>query len=159
MTTETSDLLIRCYRPTIDEPSSNSTVSDSHRSAYAPVTASTPTGDFRDLEHTYLMGDGEFLVGEAHGRVVAMGGIRRREGTTAELTRMRTHPAVQRRGYARALLHQLEHRATVLGYTHLWLVTGLHQQAAIALYRQHGYQQSGQSRQAGVDAVYMQKRL
>jgi GNAT superfamily N-acetyltransferase len=115
--------------------------------------------DLRDVELVYLDGRGEFLVGELERRIVAMGGIRYRNETTAELARMRTHPDVQRRGYARALLHRLEQSAVALGYRHLWLVTGTHQEAAISLYLEEGYLRTGGSRYADMDAVHLEKHL
>lgn len=88
-----------------------------------------------------------------------MGGIRYRNAVTAELARMRTHPDVQRRGYARTLLHALEQRAVELGYWRLWLMTGTHQEAAITLYGEEGYRRVGGSRYGDVDALYLEKLL
>lgn len=115
--------------------------------------------DLRNVDEVYLDGRGEFLVGETKGEIVTMGGVRFRDATTAEVARMRTHPTVQRRGYGRVLLRHLERRASDLGYRRLWLVTGVHQTAAITLYEKEGYRRTGGYRHADVEAVCLEKLL
>ena len=73
---------------------------------------------------------------------VGCGGIRRIEGVDAacELKRMFVAPEARGRGIARSLLERLEHEATALGYSNVWLETGTEQPEAIALYEAHGYE-------------------
>jgi hypothetical protein len=49
-------------------------------------------GDLQDIPASYLVGGGEFLVGEIGGEVVAMGGLQLRTYEIAELKRMRVLP-------------------------------------------------------------------
>jgi ribosomal protein S18 acetylase RimI-like enzyme len=114
--------------------------------------------DLRHVESAYLSNGGEFLVGALGGRVVAMGGLRRRSAEVAEVKRMRVHPEVQRRGYGRAILLALEQRARQLGYVRLVLDTTTRQRAAIALYRGHGFVVTGRTT-AGMATLLMAKRL
>ena len=102
--------------------------------------------DLGAIAATYLEGGGEFLVGVEDARIVAMGALRPRDARRAEIRRMRVHPAVQRRGFGRRLLHQLEQRAAELGYRTLVLDTTMQQQAAQALYRSEGYEETGRGR-------------
>jgi GNAT superfamily N-acetyltransferase len=115
--------------------------------------------DLRQIESAYLSSGGEFLVGTLHGRVVAMGALRRRSAKVAEIKRMRVHPDVQRRGYGRAVLAALERCARELGYVQLVLDTTTHQQAAVALYQGHGFVQTGQATVAGMATLLFAKRL
>ncbi len=96
--------------------------------------------DLGAIAATYLESGGEFLVGVEDERIVGMGALRDRDGRRAEIRRMRVHPALQRRGFGRRLLHRLERRAAELGYETLVLDTTAQQQAAQALYRSEGLQ-------------------
>ncbi len=58
----------------------------------------------------------------------------------AELKRMFVIPETQGRGYARAILAELERTAHVAGHTRMVLLTGAPQAAAIALYLSSGYE-------------------
>lgn len=86
--------------------------------------------------------DGTFLVGEADGAAVAMGGWRRggpAGARDAEIKRMYVRPGFRGRGYSRIVLAELERTAARAGITRLVLETGLEQPEAIALYRSCGY--------------------
>jgi GNAT superfamily N-acetyltransferase len=75
------------------------------------------------------------------GRLVGWAGVRAlpdRLGV-AELKRMFVRPDARHRGVARALLTACEQAAAHLGYSALWLETGLRQPEAVALYRSAGY--------------------
>jgi GNAT superfamily N-acetyltransferase len=95
--------------------------------------------DLDDIPAVYLEPGGEFLVGCWEGQLVAMGGLRRIDDSSAEIKRMRVHPEFWRRGFALAILTQLESRARALGVTTVRLDTTERQTAAQALYRAHGY--------------------
>jgi GNAT superfamily N-acetyltransferase len=95
-----------------------------------------------DLPH------GLFLVGYHDGLPVACGGWRARGGPDdrmlrpgdAEIKRMYVGPAHRGRGYARAVLAELERTAAAGGRRRLVLETGTRQPEAIALYTSAGYE-------------------
>ncbi|QDW62166.1 GNAT family N-acetyltransferase [Oerskovia sp. KBS0722] len=58
---------------------------------------------------------------------------------TAELKRIWTHSAHRRRGLARQVLGELEHRAAERGYPRVYLTTGPRQPEAAGLYLSAGY--------------------
>lgn len=120
---------------------------------YGGVDA-TPTGP-----DEFAPPAGLFLVGYAGRVAVACGGWRARDGATvagpaggpcagvdaalragdAEIKRMYVAQAHRRRGYARALLAELERTAGAAGRLRIVLETGTRQPEAIALYTDAGY--------------------
>jgi GNAT superfamily N-acetyltransferase len=84
-------------------------------------------------------GGGTFLVARDGERAVGCGAIRLLDATTAEAKRMYVEPAYRGRGVGRAVLANLEAAAREMGVQHLVLETGVHQVAAIALYRRAGF--------------------
>lgn len=93
---------------------------------------------------------GHFVVGYTDGAAVACGGWRRRRGADdpvlrdgdAELKRMYVVAGYRGRGYARALLAELERTAAEAGRLRLVLETGVQQPDAVALYTRAGYEPS-----------------
>jgi GNAT superfamily N-acetyltransferase len=83
--------------------------------------------------------DGVFLVFVEHGVTVAGGALRRLSSDTCEIKRMWTSPAHRRKGYASAVLDELENVARTRGYTFLRLETGPAQPEARSLYERRGY--------------------
>ncbi|GAA1752624.1 GNAT family N-acetyltransferase [Aeromicrobium alkaliterrae] len=81
---------------------------------------------------TLLVSQGDLPVGT---------GALRRLGSDVEAKRMFVAPAGRGRGLGRALLEELEDRARRVGAPRMLLHTGLRQEAAIALYRDSGYQE------------------
>jgi GNAT superfamily N-acetyltransferase len=90
---------------------------------------------------------GFFIVGYVDGEPVACGGWRaRRAGESpalrdgdAEVKRMYVTAAHRGRGYARAVLAELERTAAAAGLARIVLETGTRQPEAIALYASSGY--------------------
>lgn len=84
---------------------------------------------------------GTFLVVEAGGAAVAMGGWRRGGPAPgdAEIKRMYVRPEHRGRGWSRLVLAELERTAADAGVVRLVLETGQAQPEAIALYRSSGY--------------------
>lgn len=82
---------------------------------------------------------GLFVVGYQDGVPVACGGWRVRGADEAELKRMYVVDGVRGKGFARAVLAELERTAFAAGRRRLVLETGLKQPEAIALYRSSGY--------------------
>jgi ribosomal protein S18 acetylase RimI-like enzyme len=115
--------------------------------------------DFPHISEIYLEDRGEFLVGEVVGRVIAMGGLRRVDHTTAEMCRLRVHPHFQRRGYGTLIVRRLEGRARELGYVRLCGDTTDRQVAALALYRKAGWREVRRETRPGAVVIYVEKRL
>jgi GNAT superfamily N-acetyltransferase len=83
--------------------------------------------------------DGGMLIGLLDDRPVTGGGFRRFDGETAELKRIWTDSAHRRRGYAVALLTELEAEIAARGYRKIYLMTGDRQPEAEELYLATGY--------------------
>ena len=91
---------------------------------------------------------GLFVVGYADGSAVACGGWRAREGVDddpglrdgdAEIKRMYVASGRRRRGFAHAVLRELERTAAAAGRLRVILETGLAQPEAVAFYLAAGY--------------------
>jgi GNAT superfamily N-acetyltransferase len=83
--------------------------------------------------------DGGMLIGLLDGRPVTGGGFVRFDADTAELKRIWTDTAHRRRGFAMALLAELEAQIAARGYRKVYLVTGHRQPEAEELYLATGY--------------------
>jgi putative acetyltransferase len=86
-------------------------------------------------------GRGTFLVARDGGRAVGCGAIRVLDPTTAEAKRMYVEPDYRGKGVGWTILTGLEAAARQLGVRRLVLETGIHQEAAISLYRRAGFTQ------------------
>jgi len=84
-------------------------------------------------------GSGAFLVAWLDGVPAGCGAVRVISPGVAELKRMYVVPAARGRGLSRAVLSELETRATALGATRVVLETGDKARAALALYESAGY--------------------
>jgi len=83
---------------------------------------------------------GAFLVAHLDGAPVGCGAVRALDDDTAELKRMYVAPAARGTGLGRRLLEALENEALALGARLLVLETGTRQTAALALYRNTGFE-------------------
>ena len=83
--------------------------------------------------------DGALLIGLLDGLPVTGGGFRRFDDTRAELKRMWTDRRYRQRGYAQAVLAELEREIAARGYRRVYLTTGDGQPEAEALYLSSGY--------------------
>ncbi len=83
------------------------------------------------LAHVVVAYQGEAPVG--------CGAFKPYEANAVEIKRMYVQPAHRGRGVARAVLTELEHWASALGYIRCVLETGRRQPEAIALYQRSGY--------------------
>jgi GNAT superfamily N-acetyltransferase len=83
--------------------------------------------------------DGTLLIGLLDDRPVTGGGFRRFDDTRAELKRVWTDSRYRRRGYAKAVLAELEREIAARGYRRVYLTTGDRQPEAEALYLSSGY--------------------
>jgi len=84
-------------------------------------------------------GRGTFLVARDGGRAVGCGAIRVLDPMSAEVKRMYVEPELRGKGVGRAVMMALEAAARRLGVQRLVLETGVHQDAAIALYERAGF--------------------
>ena len=82
-----------------------------------------------------------FLVARRDGLAVGCGAIRVLDDSTAEAKRMYVEPDLRGQGVGRAVLAALEAAAREHGARRLVLETGVHQQAALELYRRAGFSQ------------------
>ena len=82
---------------------------------------------------------GAMLIGLIDGQPVTGGAFRRFDADTAELKRIWTDSRYRRRGYAKALLIELEKEIAARGYTRIYLTTGDRQPEAEELYLSTGY--------------------
>ncbi|OVE83233.1 GNAT family N-acetyltransferase [Natronolimnobius baerhuensis] len=151
------NLSVRRFRP-----ANASRVRTLHEAAMRDIGAyieDVPDDDLENVTETFLERDGEFLVGEVDGRIVAMGGFQLLKGdhyitnflpelpeTTVVLTRMRVDPAHQRQGYGQRIYEALEKRARNRGYTTIVLDTMASQAAARGLYETNGFEKVGRER-------------
>ncbi|MCV7031215.1 GNAT family N-acetyltransferase [Mycobacterium sherrisii] len=105
--------------------------------------------------------DGGMLIGLLDGRPVTGGGFRRLDAETAELKRIWTDREHRRRGYAMALLTELEAEIATRGYKKIYLMTGDRQPEAEELYAATGYTRLDAPRQsdAPVFPIAFEKRL
>ncbi|GAB2932818.1 GNAT family N-acetyltransferase [Nonomuraea fastidiosa] len=115
--------------------------------------------DFPRIQEVYLACGGDFLVGEVGSRVVAMGGLKPIDTSTAEVCRLRVHPEYQRRGYGAAMLAAIERRAVELGFQRVRGDTTLNQEAALALYQRRGWRELSRERVGEHTVIYGEKRL
>ncbi|WP_043640179.1 GNAT family N-acetyltransferase [Nonomuraea candida] len=115
--------------------------------------------DFPRIQEIYLACGGDFLVGEVDSRVVAMGGLKPVDSHTAEICRLRVHPAFQRRGFGATMLAALERRAVELGFVSVIGDTTLNQEAALALYERQGWRELSREQVGGLTVVHIEKHL
>jgi len=83
--------------------------------------------------------DGALLIGLLGEQPVTGGAFERFDAHTAELKRIWTHSGYRQRGYATALLTELEALIAARGYRRIYLTTGDRQPEAEALYEATGY--------------------
>lgn len=103
-----------------------------------PSYGSSWDKDLDDIENIYLK-EGDFIVGEYQGRVVAMGAFKKISNEIAEVKRIRVHPDYQRRGFGQIIIEELEERAKKLGYKKLVLDSSPKWKKAQKFYRKNGY--------------------
>lgn len=115
--------------------------------------------DFGRIEEVYLCNRGEFLVGEVHGVIVALGGVRRVDSGTAEMVRLRVRGDLQGLGYGGAMIRALEERAVELGYRLLRGDTTIKQQQAIDVYLSLGWRIISRRATGDTITVYGEKPL
>jgi ribosomal protein S18 acetylase RimI-like enzyme len=115
--------------------------------------------DMHNVVAVYNERGGEFIVGEHEGEIVAFAGLRWHSADRAEIRRVGVRPDMQRRGFARTMMQELEDRARGLGFSYLYLDTSISQIAAQKLYQACGYREVGHVDKSGVDCIVYYKQL
>ncbi len=115
--------------------------------------------DVYEIEKAYLNNQGEFLIGEWDGNIVAMGALRRTSPERAEIKRMRVHPDHQGRGFGQHILTELIARSHTLGYTTLHLDTSVLQLSAQKLYEKNGFHEVGRAVIKNLEVILYEKNL
>ncbi|RJT18104.1 GNAT family N-acetyltransferase [Buttiauxella izardii] len=93
-----------------------------------------------ELTEWYLAPQGLFIVLERDGEIIATGAYKPFDEYTAEIKRIWTHPDLRQQGLAQRVMRELENRAQLAGYSHLYLTTGFRQPEAVKLYLSLDYQ-------------------
>jgi N-acetylglutamate synthase-like GNAT family acetyltransferase len=115
--------------------------------------------DFADIEGVYIKPGGEFLVGIAENKLVAMGALKILSTTEGEIKRMRVDPAYQKRGYGQKILSLLEEKAKEKGLKTLILDTSTIQTVAQHFYKKNGYDEFKRKHMGGNDYIFFKKAL
>lgn len=102
-----------------------------------------------------------FLVARRGGVAMGCGAVVRQGEREGEIKSMFVDEAARGTGAGRALLAAVEERARAQGLTVLRLETGIHQQAALGLYRSAGYREIAPFGGYRSDplSIFMEKRL
>jgi len=98
--------------------------------------------DFDDIKANYIDKNGDFLVEEIDGKIVAIGGYVQKDLETAGIRRMRTLPEYQGKGIGKKILKSLEESIKIHGYKKVRLGTSTIMPNAIKLYTSMGYQET-----------------
>ena len=102
-----------------------------------------------------------FMVAMACGQPMAIASFKRTPHGYVEIKRLYVPQKYRGRKLAIKLMDALEEKARLEGFSDAKLETGIHQQAAIALYKKLGYEKTGPFGSYGKDplSVFMSKKL
>jgi ribosomal protein S18 acetylase RimI-like enzyme len=115
--------------------------------------------DLRHIEESYMR-DGEFLVGEIGGEVVAMGALRAAAAHVGELKRVRVARPFQGRGIGEAISRALLERAQELGFQRVVLETTTRQRPAQHLYEKLGFRETHRKLgHTGLELVFYEREI
>ena len=93
-----------------------------------------------ELSEWYVPPQGLFIVLEREGEIIATGAYKPKDRHTAEIKRIWTHRRLRQQGLAAKVVQELERRAVLAGYSHIYLTTGFRQPEAVKLYLSQGYE-------------------
>ncbi|SQI92051.1 N-acetyltransferase GCN5 [Klebsiella oxytoca] len=77
---------------------------------------------------------------EREGEIIATGAYKPKDAHTAEIKRIWTLRRLRQQGLAAKVVQELERRALLAGYSHIFLTTGFRQPEAVRLYLSQGYE-------------------
>ncbi len=106
-----------------------------------------------ELSEWYLPPQGLFIVLEREGEIIATGAYKPKDRHTAEIKRIWTHRRLRQQGLAAKMVQELERRAVLAGYSHIYLTTGFRQPEAVKLYLSQGMRRSLTSRETRKSTV------
>ncbi|MBU3892506.1 GNAT family N-acetyltransferase [Serratia rubidaea] len=92
-----------------------------------------------ELTEWYLPPQGLFIALERDGAIIATGAYKPYDAQTAEIKRIWTDKTLRQQGLAARVVQELERRARLAGYRHIYLTTGFRQPEAVKLYLSQGY--------------------
>jgi GNAT superfamily N-acetyltransferase len=115
--------------------------------------------DLLDVEATYHEAGGTFLVCEAAGGIVAMGGMKPIDERTVELLRIAVAPDRQREGLGTRIVDALEAFAREAGFERAVLETAVRQRSAMAFYPARGYVETERQHDDGYEIVRFETSL
>jgi N-acetylglutamate synthase-like GNAT family acetyltransferase len=149
---------VRGYRPTDAEAVWEVHVQDLHDSM--PFFSPTWATDLRNVEGVYLP-RGEFLIAEADGEVVAIGGFLPERDDAIWLRRVRVRPEWKGSDVGLDLLHELEERARMRDYERAVVHTSEHFDNVNRIVDALGYERVDRSHRPewGGDVLYFEKSL
>lgn len=106
-----------------------------------------------ELSEWYVPPQGLFIVLEREGEIIATGAYKPKDRHTAEIKRIWTHRRLRQQGLAAKVVQELERRAVLAGYSHIYLTTGFRQPEAVKLYLSQGMRRSLTSRETRKSTV------
>jgi GNAT superfamily N-acetyltransferase len=120
--------------------------------------------ELADITVQYAPPKGGIFLLEVGGEKVGCVGVRQLKkdvsGRVCELKRMYIRAAFRGKGYGKDLLEAAENLAKSLGYTAMWLDTLDRLEAAVALYRQSGFEETAPYYDNPLPTVrYFEKKL
>jgi N-acetylglutamate synthase-like GNAT family acetyltransferase len=116
--------------------------------------------DLQGVDQIYFENDGEFLIGELNGHIIAMGAFKKSAYEMAEIDMLWIHPHFQKQEYGKIIISELEKKAQELGYKGLYLAfQEMHIGKERKLYRQCGFNEIIRVDQEGLDYIILEKRF
>lgn len=104
--------------------------------------ANITSQDIGNAQEEYFNKNGDFLVGEVDGQIVAIGGYKQKDKETANIRKMRTLPEYQGKGIGRKMLEALEESIRRHSdYKKIKVGTSTIMPNAIRLYTSMGYKE------------------
>lgn len=116
--------------------------------------------ELRNPAEKYTPPQGEVLVAVEGGAAVGMVAYHRHSDTRCEMKRLYVTPGARGLHVGDALVRQIIERARAAGYKEMVLDTLFHMNAAIHLYRKHGFSECAPYYNNPMDdVIYMRKEL
>ncbi len=93
-----------------------------------------------ELSEWYVPPQGLFIVLEREGEIIATGAYKPKDRHTAEIKRIWTHRRLRQQGLAAKVVQELERRAVLAGYSHIYPTTGFRSAGGGKALSQPGYE-------------------
>ena len=116
--------------------------------------------ELQDPAHKYTAPNGELLVAVENGAPLGMVAYHRHSDTRCEMKRLYVRPEARGMHLGNALITEILAHAKEAGYKEITLHTLVPKNAAISLYRKHGFRECGAYyRNPMPDVIYMHRLL